>query len=262
MTRWQATFEIQTDLGKRMGPLLDGQALCWIAILLVAALLLPGSQLIAAETQTPAETGQLTGQVTMTGKPVPDQQIQVTKDTGHCHPADIRLVRLGKQGALADVVIEFRRIKAPAEGWNWPKPPAYGYVLRQQGCSFSPYLLVMPDGAELKVINDDPVAHNVNTGSWNIMQPAKAEPIVRKLSGRQPIRVGCNIHSWMEAWVYTVKSPLYAVTGLDGEYVIKNIPPGKYRATAWHPYLGLKRFRVNIRANQEVVHDLQYESLE
>jgi hypothetical protein len=123
----------------------------------------------------------------------------------------------------------------------------------------------MPDGAELTVTNDDPVAHNVNTGSWNIMQPAGSPPIVRKLSGRQPIRVGCNIHSWMEAWVYTVKSPLYAVTGLDGHYAIENIPPGKYRATAWHPYLGLQRFRVNIRAGGEggeVVHDLQYESPE
>jgi hypothetical protein len=172
------------------------------------------------------------------------------------------LVRLGDKGALADVVIEFRRVKAPAGGWNWPEPPAGGYLFHQKGCSFAPYLLVMPDGAELTVTNDDPVAHNVNTGSWNIMQPAGSPPIVRKLSGRQPIRVGCNIHSWMEAWVYTVKSPLYAVAGLDGQYTIPNIPPGKYRVTAWHPYLGLQRFRVNIVAGEEAVHDLQYDSPE
>jgi len=230
-------------------------------ILLLASILSPGAQTTAAaKDQEAAAAGQLSGRAMFAGKRVPPEHIQVTKDPAHCHPPDLALVRLGDQGALADVVIEFRHVKAPAGGWNWPQPPAGGYVLHQQGCSFAPYLLVMPNGAKLTVINDDPVAHNVNTGSWNIMQPAGAPAIVRKLSGLRPIKVGCNIHSWMEAWVYTVKSPLYAVTGLDGRYKINNIPPGKYRVTAWHPYLGLQRFRVTIRAGDKTVHNLTYDS--
>ena len=256
MSFLRPTFGISPQPGLR------GPAMGSLAILVAACLLGPGTRVTAAEAPDASTMGQLTGQVTMTGKPIAPKRIQVTKDTEHCHPADLPLVRLGKQGALADVVIEFRRVKAPPAGWNWPEPPAGGYHLHQHGCGFTPYLLVMPDGTELTVTNDDPVAHNVNTGSWNIMQPAGAPPIVRKLSGRQPIRVGCNIHSWMEAWVYTVKSPLYAVTELDGRFTIKHIPPGKYRATAWHSFLGWKRFRVNIQAGKKVVHDLQYESPE
>ena len=40
--------------------------------------------------------------------------------------------------------------------------------------------------------------------------------------------VKCNQHPWMKMYINVVKSPFYAVTGPDGKYEIKGLPPGDY----------------------------------
>ena len=47
------------------------------------------------------------------------------------------------------------------------------------------------------------------------------------------IPVKCNVHPWMRSYIGVVSHPFFAVTGDDGTFTIKGLPPGKYTIEAW-----------------------------
>lgn len=221
----------------------------------------------AAESSTTAQADQaggpgvLAGRILFTGRVPPPRKIQVTKDVEHCAAAggEIQEVVVSSSGGLAGAVVEIKGVEEPAGGWQW-RHPDEGYVLRQKGCRFHPYLLVMPAGADLQVMNDDPVSHNVNTGQWNVLQPQGAEPLVRPLRGQSFVHVGCNIHSWMESWIYLARSPCYAESDANGNYRIDRVPPGSYRIVVWHPNLGFEREKIKIGGGRTVEKNVTFTS--
>ena len=48
----------------------------------------------------------------------------------------------------------------------------------------------------------------------------------------------CDVHPWMSAYVGAVAHPYFAVTGKDGTFELKTVPPGTYTIEAWHEKLG------------------------
>ena len=52
------------------------------------------------------------------------------------------------------------------------------------------------------------------------------------------IEVVCDVHGWMKSWVHVVDHPYYCVTNSEGEFVLNDIPPGKYNLKVWHETLG------------------------
>lgn len=190
-----------------------------------------------------AEVSDLVGRITLSGKIPPPRKLLINKDEEVCGAVDTVIDVVGSDGGVANVVIEIKGVEGT--DWKWDEP-ADGYVIRQKQCQFLPGMVVIPNGKEISVYNDDPVGHNVNTGDWNQMQPPGKTPIVRPVEARAPIKIGCNIHSWMEAWIYPAQSPFYAVSDERGEFAIKGIPSGKYRVTIWHPFLGRKTERVTL----------------
>lgn len=206
------------------------------------------SEAVPEESKEPTDgLASLQGRIVFQGKVPEAVKISVTKDVEFCsqHVDERSEVQIAASGGLAGVVVEVRGVAPPETGWQWQEPED-GYVIRQKDCSFQPALLVIPEGKEVKVLNDDPVAHNINSGQWNFMQAAGAEPIIQKVASRGALRVGCNIHSWMEGWIYPAKSSFYSVSDAEGNYEINQIPPGKYRVTAWHPSLRLQRESIEL----------------
>jgi len=203
------------------------------------------------------------GRIVFKGKVPAPRKITVTKDFDHCKAAggEVQEVVVGADGGLADVVVEIMGVEAGDKPWEFDTPEG-GYSLHQKGCSFSPRLTVMPDGSELKVFNDDPISHNVNTGQWNVLQPTGGDPIIKPIKGRSPIRIVCNIHSWMEAWVYPVRTPYYAVTKGDGSFRIEDIPSGDYRISVWNASLGRKRLREKLAGGATTNKEIVFESPE
>jgi hypothetical protein len=102
------------------------------------------------------------------------------------------------------------------------------------------------------VTNSDPVTHNIHPRAhvnreWNQSQAEGSAPLERKFS--QPeimIRVKCNIHSWMHAFIGVVDNPYFAVTGADGTFELKNVPPGEYTIEAWQEELGVAVQRITV----------------
>jgi hypothetical protein len=50
----------------------------------------------------------------------------------------------------------------------------------------------------------------------------------------QMVKLKCDLHSWMSAWVWVQDNPLFAVTGEDGSFIIKNVPFGIWNIEVWH----------------------------
>lgn len=205
--------------------------------------------------------GVLTGRVVLLGNAIPVQTIQVTRDQELCAAAagPFQKIDVDGEGGVAGAVIEVLGIEPPAEGWTWD---AETPVLRQKDCKFTPFISVVPEGHTWTVVNEDRVAHNVNTGDWNEMQNVGGEPIVRPVKAPYGTRVSCNIHTWMEAWVYTVQSPHFTRSDAKGEFRIENIPPGTYRVHVWHPALQArpKRIKSTIGPGATVRETVEFQS--
>ena len=96
------------------------------------------------------------------------------------------------------------------------------------------------------------MTHNIHprpkaNREWNQSQPPGEAPLLRKfLQPEIMIRVKCNIHPWMRAWIGVVDHPYFAVTGADGNFTLANLPPGKYTLEAWQEELGSAQQQVTI----------------
>ena len=162
---------------------------------------------------------------------------------------------VGKRGALANV---FVYIKSGLDGKIFPVPTE-PVVIDQKGCWFHPRVMGIQVGQTLKVINSDPVTHNIHpmaqtNREWNHSQGADDPPIERKfLKPEVMIPVKCNIHSWMHAYIGVLDSPYFAVTGDDGNFTIKDLPPGSYTLGVWQEKLGAQEQQITVppRGNTE-----------
>ncbi len=207
------------------------------------------------------ETGSLSGVVRFVGELPPPRLIQANKDPEICSAGEEEVQDVSvKDGFLSGAVIEIT-----VKGDDLPDfvTPGDGFVLRQKDCRFSPRMLLAWDGAELTVYNDDKVEHNVNTGGWNLLQSPGSDPITQKVhyGGNPFTRVTCNIHGWMETWVYVARSPFCTVSADDGSFTIENIPAGStLRGTVTHSALGKQRFKIDIAAGESTTQDFVFEN--
>lgn len=112
----------------------------------------------------------------------------------------------------------------------------------QQLQSFAPEVLPIAVGTTVEFPNLDRMRHHVFSFS-----PTKPFEI-RLYSGEQvpkvtfdkpgPVAIGCNIHDWMEAYIYVADTPYFAAADAAGVATLRGLPPGEYRLAAWHPSLG------------------------
>jgi plastocyanin len=112
--------------------------------------------------------------------------------------------------------------------------PAEPVTLTQVGCKYKPHVLGVMAGQTIKIVNADPTTHNIHptpkdNREWNESQATQAPPIEKSFAREEVmLPVKCNQHPWMRMFVNVVKNPFYAVTGPDGKFEIKGLPPGDY----------------------------------
>jgi len=142
--------------------------------------------------------------------------------------------------------------------------PAEPVTLTQTGCTYQPHVLGIMVGQTLRVVSADPTSHNIHvipkTGhDWNVTQQPGTPPVLRKFTTPEimiPIR--CNIHPWMEAYIGVVTNPFYGVTGNDGRFEIKNVPPGTYTLSIWTATFGTQEKDVTVRAGETAAADFTF----
>jgi plastocyanin len=162
-------------------------------------------------------------------------------------------VLIGKFGGLANV---FVYIKNPPTGeYKLPTKPA---ILDQKGSIFIPRVQAVRVGQQLMMKNGDPFIHNVRSLSrknrqFNIAQPQGSPDREKTFDQAEgPITLKCDFHRWMEAHLWVMDHPFYAVTNAEGEFEISDLPPGDYEVSAWHEKLGEQSQKITVRKGGSV----------
>jgi plastocyanin len=104
---------------------------------------------------------------------------------------------------------------------------------------FIPHVLPVLVGTSVKFLNSDAVLHNVYTPSkagdrFNLGSWPKGQTKAYTFTKPGEVRLLCNVHPEMEAWVIVLANPYFAKTVPDGSYSIPNVPAGKYTLKVWH----------------------------
>lgn len=143
----------------------------------------------------------------------------------------------GKEKYLANNVIYIDHVDG-----NF-SPPDKHPVMNQIGLEFKPYVMPLLLGTTLDFLNSDDVLHNVftpdkcadkfNLGTWtkNEIRSHTYEKL-----GCESVLL-CNVHPEMEAYVIVLQNPYFAVSDANGNFQIKNVPPGKYTLKVWNERL-------------------------
>ena len=163
-------------------------------------------------------------------------------------------VIVNANGTLRNV---FAWVKTGIDGWSFPMPEGDA-LLDQRGCWYLPHVQGMRKGQSLSIKTSDPTAHNVHgyatvNRSFNRSQPAGAANVsvrMRRDEASPPIKIKCDIHPWMNAYVAVVDHPYFAVTGDDGSFTLANLPPGTYTIEIWHERYGTMEQTITIGDNE------------
>ena len=186
-----------------------------------------------------AAAGSIRGSVLYTGPAPAPRKIDVTIDQYVCgtdkDPGD--LIVSAKKGVKNAVVW----IDNPPPDRAKPAPGKNPQV-DQQGCVFVPRVTVVQAGGTVDFLNSDRLLHNIHATpklnvSFNRTQP-KGRTIPVAFAKPEIVRITCDLHSWMIAWVVVAAHPFYAMTDGDGQFAFDDLPPGIYHLSIWHERLG------------------------
>ncbi|HEX6210079.1 MAG TPA: carboxypeptidase regulatory-like domain-containing protein, partial [Methylomirabilota bacterium] len=127
------------------------------------------------------------------------------------------------------------------EGVGRGKKPGAELVLDNHRCLFVSHVSAVMTGERARVKNSDAILHNTHgflgkPTVFNLALPNRDQmiEITKRLTRPGVIRVVCDAHPHMSAWLVVHDSPYYAVTDERGAFRIDGIPPGSYKITMWH----------------------------
>jgi hypothetical protein len=189
----------------------------------------------AYETVDVKDGGTLTGVVRFAGPAPRLAPLTVNKNREICgeQKASEALV-VGTEGGVRGSVVF---IEGVAKG----KKPTGEVVLDNHRCLFVSHVSALAAGEKARVKNSDTILHNTHgflgkPTVFNLALPNKDQmiDITRRLTKPGVIRVVCDAHPHMFAWMVVHDSPYVAVSDERGAFKIDGIPPGTYKVTMWH----------------------------
>jgi len=131
-------------------------------------------------------------------------------------------------------------------------------TMDQYKMEFIPHVLPIMVGTTVRFLNSDPAMHNVYTPSkvgdkFNLGTWPKGQVKTYTFNQVGEVRLLCNVHPEMEAWILILQNPYFAKTGPEGRYTIRDVPAGKYELRVWHEKLKFAPAEAQVPAAGEVV---------
>jgi plastocyanin len=121
---------------------------------------------------------------------------------------------------------------------RYERPVEFHAKMNQKDERFIPHLLAIPVGSVVDFPNDDRTYHNV----FSLSKPKRFD-LGRYAAGQSKavrfdrpgiVRVFCEIHSHMNAFILVFDHRFFAITDEAGRFRIDRVPPGTYTVTAWY----------------------------
>ena len=223
--------------------------------------------------------GTVTGKVTYSGKPEEKEFLfskfpnpkfcpkiaEKKPDVAKGEKRLLKTIEVGKDGGLKGAVVAVTGVedKAWMDGYK-------GTEVTAELCEFMPYTGVVVKQKNFHVENhdsdpDDPksvkgVLHNPH--SFEVLGPSSTtvfniglaekgskldKPVVlRKDKQGSMFRLQCDQHEFMQSFFLPVQNPHHAVVKDDGTFEIKDVPAGKQKLVAWHPFAGKVEAEVDV----------------
>ena len=179
--------------------------------------------------------GTLTGVVRFTGTAPKLDPIAVNKNRDVCgeqKPSEALVVGPDR-GVKGSVIL--------LEGVTKGKKATGDVIVDNNKCLFIGHVTAAGPGDRVRVKNSDPILHNTHgklgkPTVFNLALPNKDQmvEVTKRLTKPGVVRVLCDAHPHMMAWMVVHDSPYYAVTDDKGAFKIDGVPPGTYKVTLWH----------------------------
>jgi plastocyanin len=184
-----------------------------------------------------ATAGDVTGKITLKGTPAPEKEIPMDPACGALHAGKKPTTRFyvaDASGGLADCVVYLEGAKGAAG--------TAPVVIDQKGCEYLPYINTASVNQTIRVLNSDPVMHNIHptptvdgNKESNKAQLPKGAPLDHSFPKAEKfLRFKCDVHPWMFAYVSVFEHGFHAVSGKDGTFKITGVPDGKYKLVVEH----------------------------
>jgi plastocyanin len=141
-------------------------------------------------------------------------------------------------------------------------------LIDQRDQLFVPRVVTVQEGVKVRFENNDSFNHGVAASSilqentFNITTPA-GQPYEHPFKAQKnPIPIGCSLHSWMRAYVIVATHPYHAVTGADGKFKIEGVPAGKHTLRLVHPDTNHRAtLEIEVRAGATAMATVEWKSL-
>ena len=209
-----------------------------LMVALTGVLALAASPILAGYKEMEVKDGgTIRGTVTYKGKVPP--KTAITKDVEACGTETPDPSIVSKDGKLANVLVYLKKVKKGKAFTAAQK----AVVSDQNCCIFEPHVLLVAEGGTVTFKNSDSVLHNVKSSSLKnppFNEGVEAGKSMKKTfkNGHEEVKITCSVHPWMAGYVIVMDNPYYAVTDENGNFEIKDVPPGKYKVVVWHESMG------------------------
>ena len=215
-----------------------------------------------AAATTPAGSASVAGKISFTGTAPAQQPLNLDRECQELReePAVSQKVEVNDNGTLRWVFVYVKEGLGDQKFAVSEEP----VELDQRGCTYTPHVMAVQTGQTLKILNSDPLLHNIHAlpdknRPFNFGMPNAG--MTRDESFRVPevmVRIKCDVHPWMEAWAGVTEHPYHSVSGEDGSYTIENLPAGDYVIEAWHEQYGAQTQNVTVGDGESVTLDFTF----
>jgi hypothetical protein len=125
-----------------------------------------------------------------------------------------------------------------------------------RGKMLMPHVLAIPVGSTVEFPNDDPISHNLfslsSNNAFDLGLYRKGSGKTQKFDTAGSVNVYCNVHPNMSAVIHVMGTPYYTFADANGNYVLANIPAGRYRVFAWNEQSGQTESRIDLSSSDMV----------
>lgn len=226
---------------------------------------------MAYEEVAVTDGGTIKGKVTLAGKvPRPKgYNLTTLPDAIYCGRVSdgqgwrlLQPFRTGENGAFLQVIVFIESIEKGRPFTEFTPPR-----IEAKDCLFLPFVNIVRDEHNVVVVNKDPAMHDIQAYetshlgprvlfnvplpiserypkqaglSTHVQKHFEGAPItqtVRMTKGREVFVMQCGFHAYMESWALVARHPYYAITDGNGQFELRDVPPGTYTIKIWHPYV-------------------------